>query len=532
MSRPRSDIALKPVWFADVPISIKLLVNAVMPLLMFGLFAIWQQTQLAGMQQRVDKTVRTDVAFALRAQELQRCVVQVQQFLSDVSATRGLDGLDDGFKEAQANRDAFAEHVRQFRDYLGQAHDEARLKELAEVETYFETYYRLGVQMAQAYVAGGPESGNRMMPQFDKASEALQERLDAFVGAELKTMDGTLDHVDHATSTLRWVSLGLCAALAVVVLGANWVIYRSVVRPIEVASDVALRIARGDLRHQFLPKGRDEIGVMLGALAAMQQNLLKLVVRVRKGIEQVNHTASQIAQQNGDLSGRTEQQAAALEQTAASMQQLGSTVQQNADKAGAARSCAHRASAVASEGGTVVAQVVDTMRDISTSAGRVSEIIGVIDGIAFQTNLLALNAAVEAARAGEGGRGFAVVANEVRQLAGRSAQAAQEIKQLIEGSQAQVERGSELVAKAGVTMAGVVAAIGEVTVLVNDISDATREQGGGLSQAVDAVAHIDNVTQQNASLVEETASIAAELGEQASRLVEAISVFDLGDQAG
>ncbi|MEY4767194.1 MAG: hypothetical protein RI907_3867, partial [Pseudomonadota bacterium] len=305
-----------------------------------------------------------------------------------------------------------------------------------------------------------------------------------------------------------------------------------VVRPIQVAADVAARIARGDLRHRFLPKGRDEIGQMLSAMSAMQDNLRTLIWRVRHSVDKVDGTTASIAQANADLSGRTEQQAAALQHTAASMLQLDEAVRENVRQAEAARQTAERASGVASSGGEVVKRVVQTMADISQSSRKVTDIIAVIDGIAFQTNLLALNAAVEAARAGEGGRGFAVVANEVRQLAGRSANAAKEIKTLLDQSQHKVDEGAALVSQAGDTMISVVNAIHEVSAAVVQISQASQDQGEGLHKVSAAVSHIDEVTHVNATLVSETASTAADLAEEAHRLVTAIRVFDLGEDLG
>jgi methyl-accepting chemotaxis protein len=253
---------------------------------------------------------------------------------------------------------------------------------------------------------------------------------------------------------------------------------------------------------------------------------------VRQGVDEVDGTSAAISRANADLSGRTEEQAAAIEQTSASMHQLDDVVRDNVQRAEEARKTAERASGVASSGGQVVGQVVQTMTDIRQASRQVGEIIGVIDAIAFQTNLLALNAAVEAARAGEGGRGFAVVASEVRQLAGRSAQAAQEIKTLLAQSQNKVDLGAQLVNQAGDTMISVVNAIHEVSRAVIDISQATHDQGNGLHQVSEAVAHIDKVTQHNAGLVAETASTAENLARQANLLVQAIRVFDLGDDLG
>jgi methyl-accepting chemotaxis protein len=286
-------------------------------------------------------------------------------------------------------------------------------------------------------------------------------------------------------------------------------------------------IAQGDLSQSVAADGRDEIGRMLSQLAQMQDNLAKVVADVRIGSESVATASSQIASGNHDLSARTEQQASALEETAASMEELSATVKQNADSARQANQLAMSASTTAIQGGEVVTQVVNTMKHINDSSKRISDIISVIDGIAFQTNILALNAAVEAARAGEQGRGFAVVASEVRSLAGRSAEAAKEIKGLINASVERVEQGCVLVDQAGTTMTEVVSSIKRVTDLMGEISAASNEQSQGVSQVGEAVMQMDQVTQQNAALVEEMAAAASSLKSQAQELVGTVAVFKL-----
>jgi methyl-accepting chemotaxis protein len=299
----------------------------------------------------------------------------------------------------------------------------------------------------------------------------------------------------------------------------------SVARPVLQARDAMRAMAAGDL-HVRLPAARgDEVGDMIDAMRSMQQQLADLVGRVRQAADSVATASTQIAQGNQDLSQRTETQASALQQTAASMDELSSTVQQNAEHANQANALALKASQVAREGGESVEQVIQTMRGITEASRRIADIIGTIDGIAFQTNILALNAAVEAARAGEQGRGFAVVASEVRSLAQRSATASREIRQLITDSVERVEQGNAQVAQAGGTMQGVVQAIAEVASLMQGISGASREQSVGVHQVGEAVSQMDQVTQQNAALVEEAAAAAQSLSHQAQELVSAMAVF-------
>ena len=279
-------------------------------------------------------------------------------------------------------------------------------------------------------------------------------------------------------------------------------------------------------------QGDDEVGEFVAALDRMRSEMANVVSTVRRNSDSVATASTQIAQGNQDLSGRTEQQASSLQQTASSMEQLGSTVRQNADNARQANQLAQGASSVAARGGEVVSQVVDTMKGINESSRKIADIISVIDGIAFQTNILALNAAVEAARAGEQGRGFAVVAGEVRNLAQRSAEAAKEIKSLINTSVERVEQGTGLVDQAGSTMQEIVASIKRVSDIIGEISAASVEQSSGVAQVGDAVSQMDQATQQNAALVEQSAAAAESLKQQAQQLVQAVAVFKVDHGMG
>ena len=347
---------------------------------------------------------------------------------------------------------------------------------------------------------------------------------------ELMVASGKESAADASQALKLLLLISALAVLFGVALG--WVATRSITRPLGEAVAIARRVADGDLTSNIVITSKDETGQMLQALKDMNDSLVGIVGQVRQGTDTIATASSQIAAGNQDLSSRTEQQASSLEETAASMEELTSTVKQNADNARQANQLAVSASSVAVKGGTVVAEVVGTMGAINTSSRKIVDIIGVIDGIAFQTNILALNAAVEAARAGEQGRGFAVVAAEVRNLAQRSAAAAKEIKTLIGDSVDKVEEGSRQVAEAGKTMDEIVGSVKRVTDIMAEIEAASREQTSGIEQINQAITQMDQVTQQNAALVEEAAAAASSLQEQAASLSQVVSVFKLdGTQA-
>ncbi len=352
-----------------------------------------------------------------------------------------------------------------------------------------------------------------------------------FVKAEESLLKERSDLVRTLSSSTLWVLIGGGAITVLLAICAGLAITRSIVNALggepAAAANVAQQIASGDLTVP-VPLRNNDRGSLMASLASMREQLTTIVRGIQSSGESISVAAGEIATGNTDLSQRTEEQAASLEETASSMEQLTATVRQNSDNAKQANALAENASSLAVKGGEVVSRVVDTMNEISDSSDKVADIITVIEGIAFQTNILALNAAVEAARAGEQGRGFAVVASEVRSLAQRSAGAAKDVKELITLSGERVERGTQLVSEAGDTIKEVMQAVRNVTDIMNEITAASAEQTAGIEQVNQALSQMDQVTQQNAALVEEAAAAAQAMSEQATELRSAVSIFKTG----
>ncbi|GAA6119340.1 methyl-accepting chemotaxis protein [Acidovorax sp. FG27] len=375
------------------------------------------------------------------------------------------------------------------------------------------------------------EATRMFFAESERAFEDLAGMLGGLSDFNRKAADAAVQDARAVYARAEWTLAALVAATVLVASALAWWITRLITRPVTRAVEVAQGVAKGDLTMSIVASGRDEAAQLLGALAEMRDSLSNVVGGVRANAESVATASSEIEQGNIDLSSRTEQQASALEETAASMEELGSTVRQNSDNAGKASALAQEAAKAASRSGEVVNTMVATMRSIEDSSKKIADIIGLIDGIAFQTNILALNAAVEAARAGEQGRGFAVVASEVRSLAGRSAEAAKAIKNLIATSVSRVQDGSHQADQAGASVQSARELIEKVAAIASEISIATREQSDGVSQVGEAVVQMDQATQQNAALVEESAAAASSLKSQAQQLVAAVSVFRLPNTA-
>ncbi|KPU02179.1 chemotaxis protein [Enterobacter cloacae subsp. cloacae] len=392
-----------------------------------------------------------------------------------------------------------------------------------EIKRNYDIYHGALSELIQLLGAG------KINDFFDQPTQGYQDGFEKAYVNYLQQNDSLYDlavNDSNASYTqAMWILFSMMIAVLAVIISVWLGVRKTLIEPLNRLIDSIRHIAGGDLVKRIDVESDNEMGELAHSLRHMQGELARTVGEVRQGAHAIYSGASEIAMGNNDLSSRTEQQAASLEETAASMEELTATVKQNAENARQASHLALSASETAQKGGKVVDNVVQTMRDITASSQKIADIISVIDGIAFQTNILALNAAVEAARAGEQGRGFAVVAGEVRNLAQRSAQAAREIKSLIEDSVNRIDLGSTLVESAGETMDEIVNAVTRVTDIMGEIASASDEQSRGIDQVGLAVSEMDRVTQQNASLVEESAAAAAALEEQASRLTQAVAVF-------
>jgi methyl-accepting chemotaxis protein len=400
-----------------------------------------------------------------------------------------------------------------------QAHvGEVRKRYLAQREALMQAHAG-GSSIAAAIATG------EALTKFNALCEEYVAAIDKMVDYERQRTQAGSAQISAALDGARLISVA-CAVISIVLsIGLGVALTRSIVAPVQAAQKAADRIAAGDLTGDCRSVGTDEAAQLVTSLGKMQDALKRIVNEIRNSTEQMQVASTEVASGNQDLSARTEQTAGSLQQAASSMDELTSTIRHSADAANQAHGLANSASEIATRGGRVVSQVVSTMDEINASSKKISDIIGVIDGIAFQTNILALNAAVEAARAGEQGRGFAVVAGEVRSLAQRSAEAAKEIKTLIGASVDKVESGARLVQDAGSTMQEIVGAVRRVSEVLGEITTAASEQAGGIQLVNEAVNNVDQMTQQNAALVEESAAAAESMRDQAGKLAKTVEQF-------
>jgi PAS domain S-box-containing protein len=434
---------------------------------------------------------------------------------------------------AQRIEDAMAGANKAWTAFLSVGHDAEERKLIDKLAADRSSYFDRGLRPAIEAMRGGDMEKLRLLETevLTPGFAPVVSGMESLMRAETTEAAALSNRLQSEFRFMHNVVLALVALGVAIAVSLGWLLVRAIVRPLEHAVDVAKQVAAGNLTADIRSGGSDETGQLLHALTVMKTSLASIIAGVHSNSEAIDTASGEIALGNADLSRRTETQAASLEKTASSMEELSATVRQNAEHSEHARQLVHGTRDIAVEGDAAMSEVVDTMDRIADSSRKITDIIGVIDGIAFQTNILALNAAVEAARAGEQGRGFAVVAAEVRTLAQRSASAAKEIKALINDAASQVEGGAQQVAQARGKMEAIVNAVKEVTDIMSDIAIASAEQSAGIDQVREAVVHMDGVTQQNAALVEEAAAAAESLREQGRSLIQAMGVFKLPQTA-
>lgn len=469
-------------------------------------------------------SVQQDTAEAMRNALLSSAVA-----IRNMGLQTTVDGVQKDEAEARKQRALYLAAKGKLEASGLAEREHAIFTQLEDIDRQMDAHFKTAVDLAAQF--NSEQAGAVITGKIDPLLNKAMGELGGFIA--IQKQHGEEGAAQANADNRKAVSVIAVAGLLVLAFAVfvAWRLTTSITRPIQSAVEAANRVAHGDLMGQIDVRGKGEVAQLLAALLGMRDSLARLVGEVRNGADNISIGANEISAGNTDLSQRTETQASNLEQTAASMEELSSTVKINAETARQANQMASSASAAASNGGVVVGQVVSTMEDITTASRKIADIIGVIDGIAFQTNILALNAAVEAARAGEQGRGFAVVASEVRSLAGRSAEAAKEIKSLIGASVEKIEAGTRLVGVAGNSMNDIVAQVKRVADLIGEISASAHEQTIGIEQINQAIVQLDNVTQQNAALVEEAAAAADSLNQQAGRMVEVVSVFKIENAA-
>jgi len=485
-------------------------------------YRVSDQISMLTQHVRHDSLTYRDIAQGMRVN-----VIQVQQFLTDISATRGRDGLDDGYGEAEKNYQAFMKGLEKFEQRYRTNLNHDGLLQAERLRDRMQSYYAMGRKMANAYIAEGPAGGNKMMPAFDKSAEDLYAELEPFVSEQNNALTSSMNNIESTVDNLRaGVYSGiLIGGLIMLVIG--YAVHRSLTHRFNNLLQSMNEVSEGDgdLTRRVEEGSKDELNDLAIEFNKFTGKIEQVISHLNESVLSIDHAAENISQSNNALSERTEVQSGALEESATSMEEMLDLVRKNSENAHRTHQLISQHSDNAASGLGVIANAINAMDEITKVSGRIAEIASTVDSIAFQTNLLALNAAVEAARAGEQGRGFAVVAGEVRSLAQSSAEAAREVKSLIEDSVTKIRKGSDLVNRSGETMKDISEGIMQLSSFIAEVADSSRSQADGIEQVNQSIAQIDHIAQENSAFVEETAAASRSMREEVYALREMMNFF-------